>query len=364
MGDYGLKIVLAGGGTGGHVIPAIAIADEAVDRGNEVSFVGTSDRIEADLVPGAGYRIDFVAVKPLAGGGVGRKIKGLAYAPISVISSMKVLKRLSPNVVIGVGGYVAGPVVLGAKLMGIPTALLEQNATVGLSNKILARLVKRAFVSYEGAMQEFPAKRVELTGNPVKRSILEAAGKPRVQGQGKVRVLVMGGSQGALAIDRMIPQAMSIAQLGGEVQVLHQCSKGRADQVESEYERAGVTAEVVDFIDDTASAFLKTDLVVARAGATTVSELTVMGLPAVFLPYPYHADLQQEKNAAPMGDAGAAVIFKEKETTSQELADAIARFVRDADYRERAARASRELGRPDAAKRVVDGLLKIARRDA
>ncbi len=364
MSDRGLKIILAGGGTGGHVIPAIAIADEAVDRGNEVGFVGTSDRIEARLVPGAGYPIDFVAARPLAGGGVDRKIKGLAHAPVSVIGSMKLLRRLAPNVVIGVGGYVAGPVVLGARLMGIPTALLEQNATVGLSNKILARLVRRAFVSYESAMQAFPAKRVELTGNPVKRSILEAAGKPRAPGRGKVRVLVMGGSQGALAIDSMIPQAMSVARLGGEAQVLHQCSKGRNGQVESEYERAGVTAEVVDFIDDTASAFLNTDLVVARAGATTVSELTVMGLPAVFLPYPHHADLQQEKNAAPMNDAGAAVIFKEKETTLRELADAIARFVRDSDYRERAAKASLALGRPDAARRVVDGLMKIARRDA
>ncbi len=364
MNDHGLKIILAGGGTGGHVIPAIAIADEAANRGNEVGFVGTSDRIEARLVPGAGYRIDFIKVKPLAGGGVGRKVKGLAHAPVSVISSMKLLKSLCPNVVIGVGGFVAGPVVLGAKLMGIPTALLEQNATVGLSNKILARMVRRAFVSYESTMRAFPAKRVELTGNPVKRSILEAARKPRVRGQGKVRVLVMGGSQGARAIDQMIPEAMSIAQLGGEVQVLHQCSKGRADQVKNEYERAEVSVEVVDFIDDTASAFLDTDLVVARAGATTVSELTVMGLPAVFLPYPHHADLQQEKNAAPMSAAGAAVIFKEKETTPQELADAISRFVRDNDYRQRAAKASLGLGRPDAARRVVDGLMKIAKRDA
>ena len=364
MSDHGLKIILAGGGTGGHVIPAIAIADEAADRGCEVSFVGTADRIETRLVPGAGYRIDFIKVKPLAGGGAGRKIKGLAHAPVSVVSSMKLLKRLSPDVVMGVGGYVAGPVVLGAKLMGIPTALLEQNATVGLSNKILARLVKRAFVSYESAMQPFPAKRVELTGNPVKRSILEAASRPRVPGRGKVRVLVMGGSQGALAIDSMVPQAIAGAQLGGEVQVLHQCSKGRADKVKNEYERAGVAVEVVDFVDDTASAFLNTDLVVARAGATTVSELTVMGLPAVFLPYPYHADLQQEKNAAPMNAAGAAVIFREKETPPQELADAIGRFVRDLDYRERAAKASLALGRPDAAGRVVDGLMKIAKRNA
>ncbi len=364
MSDHSLKIILAGGGTGGHVIPAIAIADEAANRGNKVSFVGTSDKIEARLVPDAGYEIDFIAVKPLAGGGVGRKIKGLAHAPLSVISSMKLLKRTAPNVVIGVGGYVAGPVVLGARLMGIPTALLEQNATVGLSNKILARMVRRAFVSYESTMRAFPAKRVELTGNPVKRSILEAAGKPRAPGRGKVRVLVMGGSQGALAIDSMIPQAISSAQLGGEVQVLHQCSKGRADKVRNEYVQAGVTVEVVDFIDDTASAFLNTDLVVARAGATTVSELTVMGLPAVFLPYPHHADLQQEKNAAPMSAAGAAVIFREKETAPQELADAIARFVRDLDYRQRAAKASLALGRPDAATRVVDGLMRIARRDA
>ncbi len=358
--ETGLKVVLAGGGTGGHVIPAIAIAQEISRRGGQVSFVGTSDRIEARLVPQAGYHIDFIKVKPLAGGSPIKLATGLAHAPMAVLKSRGLLKKIDPDVVIGVGGYVAGPVVLAARLMGVPTALLEQNATVGLTNKILSRLVTRAFVTYEATAEAFPSARVMHTGNPVKKPILEASSRPRAASSGLLRVLVMGGSQGALAIDRRVPEAMRLAELGGKVEVLHQCGKGRRDEVIESYGDAGVFARVVEFIDDTASAFLETDLVVARSGATTVSELTVMGLPAIFLPYPHHSDRQQEKNAAPMAENGAAVVLDEKATGARELADAIAHFAGDSLALERAADASRELGRPDAAQAVVDELTSIA----
>jgi UDP-N-acetylglucosamine--N-acetylmuramyl-(pentapeptide) pyrophosphoryl-undecaprenol N-acetylglucosamine transferase len=362
MSRDGIGLVLAGGGTGGHVIPALAIAEEVVRRGGEARFVGTSDRIEARLVPGAGFEIDFIKARPLAGGGPSGLALGLGSAPFSVARSIRLLRRTRPDVVIGVGGYVAGPVVLAAWLMGTPTAVLEQNATVGLANRILARVVTRAFVTYEETADTFPGGRAEVTGNPIKSSILEAAdARPRRPSGGPVRVLVMGGSQGALAIDTRVPQAMARADLGGLVNVLHQCGEGREQEVLAGYREAGIEADVVTFIDDTAGAYLEADLVVARAGATTVAELTVMGLPAVFLPYPHHKDRQQEKNAAPMAAAGAAIILDERETGIDELADAIGRLVRDAEGREAAARAARELGRPDAVTRIADGLFEIAR---
>ncbi|MBW2276783.1 MAG: undecaprenyldiphospho-muramoylpentapeptide beta-N-acetylglucosaminyltransferase, partial [Deltaproteobacteria bacterium] len=301
MSTTDLSVVLAGGGTGGHVIPALAIAEEVVRRGGSARFVGTSDRIEARLVPQAGFEIDFIKARPLAGGGVTGLTLGLGSAPFSAARSIKLLRRVRPDVVIGVGGYVAGPVVLAAWLLRLPTAVLEQNATVGLANKILARVVTRAFVTYEETVAAFPGGRAEITGNPIKSSILEAAKKkPKEGGGGKVRVLVMGGSQGALAIDTRVPRAMARADLAGRVKVLHQCGADREQEVAASYREAGIEARVVDFIDDTASAYLETDLVVARAGATTISELTVIGLPAVFLPYPHHKDRQQFKNAAPM----------------------------------------------------------------
>jgi len=362
MSRDGLKVVLAGGGTGGHVIPAIAVAEEIASRGGEARFIGTADRLEARLVPKAGFAIDYIEVRPLRGGGATGVARGVASVPRATLRSVSLLRRLTPDVVLGVGGYVAGPVILAAKLMRRPTAVLEQNATVGFSNRVVARLVDRAFVTYEETMAAFPSRRVELTGNPVKRAILEAREKPRPPRRGRARLLVMGGSQGAFAIDTRVPEALGKAELGGAVEVLHQCGKGRRESVAAEYAKRGVDAVVVEFIDDTASAYLDADLVVARAGATTVAELTAMGLPAVLIPYPHHADRQQEKNAAPMRSKGAAIVLDEKSTGVAELAAAVRGLLTDESALAAAAAASAALGRPDAAQRIVDGLDRLARR--
>jgi len=355
-----LTVVLAGGGTGGHVIPAIAVAEEITCRGGEARFVGTADRLEARLVPNAGFRIDFIEVRPLRGAGAFGVLRGAASLPAAVLRSIALLKEIEPDVVLGVGGYVAGPVVLAAKFLRKPTAILEQNATVGLSNRAVAHLVDRAFVTYEETMRAFPQRRVELTGNPVKRAILEARDKPRRPRRGRPRLLVMGGSQGALAIDTRVPEAVGEAGLAGAVEVLHQCGVGRRDSVAAKYATRGIDAVVVEFIDDTASAYLDADLVVARSGATTVSEITAMGLPAVLIPYPHHADRQQEKNAAPMRCAGAAIVLDEKSTGVGELADAVRGLLCDESALASAAAASAALGRPDAARRITDGLERLA----
>lgn len=354
-------VVLAGGGTGGHVIPAIAVAKEIVRRGGTVSFVGTEERLEATLVPKSGFEIDFVHVHPLVAGGLRRALFSLASVPPALATSAVVLGRRKPDVVMGVGGYVAGPVVLAARMMGKPTAVLEQNALVGMTNRLLARVVDRAFVSYEATLKAFPRGVAVLTGNPVKESIVEASRKSRAEMPSeKTRVTVMGGSQGALAIDERVPRAMSLAGIKDNVVVVHQCGAERQERVRAAYASAGIEATVVSFIDDTASLFLETDLVVARAGATTIAELTVMGLPAILLPYPHHKDRQQERNADPMRARGAALVLDERTTGVDELAEAIRLFVTDSEKRESAATAARGLGRPDATVAVVDGIFSLA----
>jgi UDP-N-acetylglucosamine--N-acetylmuramyl-(pentapeptide) pyrophosphoryl-undecaprenol N-acetylglucosamine transferase len=361
MTDRPLRLVIAGGGTGGHVIPAIAIADEVVRRGGTVRFVGTRDRIEARLVPAAGYGIDFIEARPLAGGGGLGVVRGALAAPAAVARSIRLLGLTSPRVVLGVGGYVAGPVVLAGRLRGLPVAVLEQNAAVGLANRLLARLVDRAFVAYESTLEDFPAGRAVVTGNPVRVALVRAAGEQRPQrSAGCIGLLVMGGSQGARTIDLRVPEALARTGLGPRLRVLHQCGGDRRSEVASAYAAAGIEAEVVPFIEDTAAAYAAADLVVARAGATTISELTVFGLPAVLLPYPHHADRQQERNAEPMRQAGAAIVIDERRTGIGELAAAVTGLLGDPDRLRTAAVAARSLGRPDAAERIVDGLSELA----
>ncbi len=357
----GPLIVLAGGGTGGHVIPAIAVAEEIVRQGGRVHFVGTRDRLEAKLVPEAGFEIDFIHVLPLLGNSISKKAAGLACLPLSLARSIGLLRKLGPDAVMGVGGYVAGPVVFGAKMLGIPTALLEQNAKVGFTNKRLAGLVARAFVSYEETASRFPKGKATWTGNPVKSSIVDAALEKKTVKKGRLHLLVMGGSQGASAIDDRVPSALIAANLCKKVTVTHQCARQNEDKVRRAYADAVIDAEVIPFINDTARAYAKADLVIARSGATTVSELCAMGLPAVFLPYPHHKDRQQEMNAAPMKAAGAAVVLDEKTTTTLDLANAVEMFVNDEAYRMRAGAAAASLGRKDAAIRIAEALLSLAR---
>lgn len=359
MNKTSFRVVIAGGGTGGHIIPAIAVANEVVNSGGWVRFVGTEGRIEEKLVPQAGYGIDFIKVKPLAGGGLFHKLNGLASVPLSVVTSMSLLRKLRPGVVIGVGGYVAGPVVLAARLMGIPTALLEQNATIGLANKLLKPIVKKAFVSYERTLSEFSTGRAEYTGNPVKKEILEAATKPKESSE-TIHILVMGGSQGAKAIDERVPLALAAADIAGKINVVHQGKQSNLASVQEIYQAANILAHTVSFIENTASAFHRADLVIARSGATTVAELTVMGLPAIFLPYPHHADKQQEKNAQPMKDANAAIVLDEKTTGVEELTATIQQFVNHPKQLQAAAKASKKLGKPDAAKEIASRLLELA----
>lgn len=356
-------VVLAGGGTGGHVIPAIALAQTLRERGATVRFIGTRGRLEERLVPEAGFDIDYIDVRPLTGKSVVQRILGLLSVPPAVLRSARLLRRMNPDVVMGVGGYVAGPAVLGAAVLGVPTAVLEQNATLGLTNRLLSRWIDRAFVSYESLLSVFPPDVARVTGNPLKPSIINASKQKKRRRKGSaVRILVMGGSQGAKAIDEWVPTAIAKGGIAELVRVQHQCGTGRETEVLGAYQQAGIDVSVVPFIDDTAEAFLNSDLVVARSGATTVSELCAMGLPAVLLPYPHHTDRQQEKNAEPMRRCGAAVVLDEKTSSVEEMASAIREFVVNETKRKASASAAKALGRIDAASMIADALQTMLKR--
>jgi UDP-N-acetylglucosamine--N-acetylmuramyl-(pentapeptide) pyrophosphoryl-undecaprenol N-acetylglucosamine transferase len=357
-----IKVVLAGGGTGGHIIPAVAIADELSNQGVWVRFIGTKGRIEEKLVPKAGYGIDYINVRPLKGNNILEKMLAIGSVPVSVVKSAFLLKQLSADFVLGVGGYVAGPVVLAAKIMGIPTALLEQNATVGLTNKLLSRITDKAFVAYMETAEDFPEGRAFYTGNPVKQSILDASAKKTFNSSGKINILVMGGSQGAMTIDNRVPEALAVANLKDKATVLHQTKSDSVKQVEKSYIEKGIKAVTTSFIEDTASAYSAADILIARSGATTVAEACVMGLPAVFLPYPHHSDKQQEKNALPMQKAKAAHILNEQTTTIEDLAIAIDDFAGNSDKRRQAAEAARRLAKPDAAFTIANKIVQMAKK--
>jgi UDP-N-acetylglucosamine--N-acetylmuramyl-(pentapeptide) pyrophosphoryl-undecaprenol N-acetylglucosamine transferase len=249
--------------------------------------------------------------------------------------------------------------------MGIPTAVLQQNATVGLTNKLLAHFVARAFVTYESTIADFPRGVALLTGNPVGQKILAAAkskeGSAEPRKRSRFNLLVMGGSQGARAIDDWAPRAIASVSERLKLEVLHQCGSSNRSAVKELYRKAGITARVVSFIDDMASAYTWTDLVISRSGATTVSELTVMGLPAVLLPYPHHKDLQQAKNAEPMKRAGAAIVLDERSDSWKDMSAAVISFLEnDADLLA-ARHAAANLGRPAAAQIIVDELVALSR---
>jgi UDP-N-acetylglucosamine--N-acetylmuramyl-(pentapeptide) pyrophosphoryl-undecaprenol N-acetylglucosamine transferase len=278
---------------------------------------------------------------------------------------MRFLRSHAPDVVMGVGGYVAGPVVLGARLLRIPTAFLEQNATLGLTNKLLLRFVERVFVAYASLATQLPEGVVIETGNPVKNQIIEASEKRRRRKRkgALMNILVMGGSQGARAINERAPEAIAKSGCSACVSVRHQCGEGNVAEVASAYRARKIDATVVPFISDTAAAYSDADLVISRSGATTISELAIMGMPAVLLPYPHHRDRQQERNAEPFGATGAAVVLSEAETGIEEMADAVRRFIGDRNVLMRASEAAAALARPAAAERIADALFSLAGRD-
>ena len=352
------RVIVAGGGTGGHLFPGIAVVEELSRRNPdlEVVFVGTERGIESRVVPQLGHRLELIEVSPLKGRSATELLRSVAALPGAAARAMAILREHRPDLVIGVGGYASGPLLAAAAARGVPTAILEQNAHVGLTNRMLAKIVGRAYVTFPETAASFGDKRARVSGNPVRRAFVEAARRAHTDPEGAEararRVFVLGGSQGSQALNQTVPDAL--AGLG--IEVLHQTGATMRDAVEARYRALGVRAEVVAFIDDMPSAYASAALVIARAGATTVAELCAVGRPSILIPYPFAANDHQRKNAEALEREGAAICTPQDRLDAPSLAATVRELMASPERRRAMSESARRFGRPDAAASIVDDL--------
>lgn len=349
------RVVIAGGGTGGHVFPALALAEALAGRGADVHMVGTAAGLEARIVPGAGYPLRLVPGAPVRGGGAVRALGGLVAALRGVRAARGILRELAPQVVVGVGGYASVAAVLAARLAGLPAVLQEQNAIPGLANRVLGRVSRRVCLGFAGAASYFPAGRAVYTGNPIRAAVLRGAGAG-------TDLFVFGGSQGARRVNQAVVGALpALAPRLGTRGILHQTGTADLETVRRGYDAAGVAGDVRAFIDDMGAAYGRAALVVARAGAMSCAEITARGLPAVFVPYPYAADDHQRHNAASIVAAGGAEMVLDAAFDAAAAVRVVGGLLDDPARCARMAAASRAFGRPEAASAVADVVLAVAR---
>jgi UDP-N-acetylglucosamine--N-acetylmuramyl-(pentapeptide) pyrophosphoryl-undecaprenol N-acetylglucosamine transferase len=371
MTTKSLRVVIAGGGTGGHLYPGIAVARELLERRPQavITFAGTARGIESKVVPREGFTLDQLRSRGLKGKGIGDRVRGAAMVPLGLVDSWRIVSARRPHLVIGVGGYSSGPVVLVAALRGIPTLLLEQNAVPGLTNRLLARFVRAAAVTFESSRSYFGDKAF-VSGNPVRQEFVSgvATGGASGTGEGQQahesaggRILIFGGSQGAHAINvAMVEAAPRLAAVGAGLRVTHQTGERDVEMVRTGYRAAGLQADVEPFLYDMGRRLAEADVIVCRAGATTLAEITAAGKAAILIPLPTATDDHQRKNAEALVTEGAAEMLLQSEMTGATLADRVMRLRAEPERRMRMARAARSLAKPDAAKVIADRALAVA----
>lgn len=346
------RLMVMAGGTGGHVFPGLAVANRLQQEGWEIRWLGTADRMEADLVPKHGIEIDFIKVKGLRG----QSLKKLISAPWQIINAVlqarKHLQQWKPDAVLGMGGYVSGPGGLAAWTLGIPVILHEQNGVAGLTNRWLSKIATKVFQAFPGAFSN-----AEVVGNPVRQDLLNLTPPQQrfAERSGPIRILVMGGSQGARILNQTVPAVME--SLGHEYQVLHQVGAGNKQQVVTDYQRRGVaTAEVTEFIDDIAHAYSWADVVICRSGALTVSELAAVGLGAIFIPF-MHKDRQQAINGDYLVDQNAAYMIEQPNLTVEVLTSQIQQL--DRQKLQTLAENAKVAAKPDADIQVAQAIKQL-----
>lgn len=347
-----MRLIMAGGGTGGHLFPGLAVAREFQRRDPmmEILFIGTKQGIESRILPREGFRLETIPIRGLKGRGLRGLAEALHGLPLSLWRSLGILRRLRPDCVIGLGGYSSGPVVLAAKLRKIRSAVMEQNLRPGFTNRILGKLVDRVFTAYDESSAYFPRGKVVVAGNPVRWQEL-----PKVARDEKFTLLVFGGSAGAHRINLGAVEALKkLRDLASGLRVIHQT--GEADFVATRRAYGGLPfeAEVLPFIERMDEAYGRADLVLCRAGASTLAELTAFGKAAILVPYPYAAYDHQRWNAQALRERGAAEMILDRELDGERLAGSIRTIYQDRQRLETMGRAAKKLGKPEAAKRIVD----------
>jgi UDP-N-acetylglucosamine--N-acetylmuramyl-(pentapeptide) pyrophosphoryl-undecaprenol N-acetylglucosamine transferase len=351
-----MNVVIAAGGTGGHLYPAVAVAREFLrqDPATRVVFVGTLRGIESTVLAHEGFELELIGAKPLMGKRLLERVQALAAVPASLGQSSRLLKKRQADLVIGVGGYTSPTVLLAAFLRRIPSVILEPNAYPGLANRVVAPLARRIFLAFESGKQFFRQKTVRVVGMPVRRAFLEqrAAGETHSPSSSR-HLLIFGGSQGAKAINTAVIEALPALQAIKELRITHQTGSQDHDRVTAAYRKAGLSAEVVPFLYDMPAVLRSADLVVARAGGMTLAELTVCGKPAILIPLPTAIYNHQALNAAVMESAGAAVVLPQSDLHGARLADTITAILNNPDRLRAMSAGSAGIGRSDAAEVIV-----------
>ncbi len=362
-----IKLVITGGGTGGHLFPGVAIAEELASFCPvDIMWIGTGRAVEKRVLKEMPWDYRVLSVAPIKG----KSIAGLARAafsiPLSTGRALGMLRNFSPDIVLGVGGYVSGPVILAAKILGVPSAIHEQNFLPGLANKIASRFANKVYTSFKGSSRYFSGKEVECLGNPVRRQILDDARyqSKEVDPYRQFRILILGGSQGASGLNRIVSSALKILhQSGLRFHAIHQTGEAQKDEISNSYAESGMKVKVEPFIDRIGIAYSWADLIICRAGATTLAEITAIGKPAICIPFPHAADGHQELNARTLAEAGAALCFNEADLGAVTLASNIEALMTDPARLRQMGERSKTLGRPNAARDIAASILRLCKSD-
>ncbi len=362
------RVAVCGGGTGGHIFPGLSILEAISDSiPIEVMWIGTGREVEKRILKTKEVKYKFeykwIDARPFYGVELKNLLKGGFLLPLSIIKARGILRAFSPDILLGIGGYVAGPVIIAAYLSRVPVVLHEQNVIPGLTNRLGGRFSKKIFISFKGAERWFPKNKTMLTGNPVREEFLTVGEFKRdfqANGNRPWRILTIGGSQGARAINRLVSASLSIlAKSGMKIEAVHQTGKNDMEYAQKIYNDAAIKANVVPFIDNMKDAYLWADLVICRAGAGTCAELSITATPSILIPYPHAASGHQLENAKELQGAGASIVLEESHVGPERLASTIEDTLRSPQRLKAMSVAAKKLARPDAAKIVAEEMIKI-----
>ncbi len=354
-----MRIIIAGGGTGGHIFSALAIAEEIKNRSedNRILFVGTQNGLEKDIIPKMGFDLEFINSRGFVGKGTGEKIRAVISALDGIFTASRIIRSFNPEVVLGVGGYASGPTVLCARLRSIPTAICEQNMVPGLTNRLLSRFSDKIFLTFAGSAKYFSQKKSVLTGNPLRPEFRQKSNEHKPETDGQKTILVIGGSQGAAALNRVVPRALAKVTVG-KLEIFHQTGKKNEDMVRSTYNELKLNSNVFSFRNDIAELYRKSDLIISRAGAGTISEITATGKASILIPLPHAAHDHQLLNARFMEKAGASLVIEENILDETGLSNRI-NCILNTQKLHQMSNMSLKLAKPDAADLIVEQLCSL-----
>jgi UDP-N-acetylglucosamine--N-acetylmuramyl-(pentapeptide) pyrophosphoryl-undecaprenol N-acetylglucosamine transferase len=351
-----MKVIIAGGGTGGHLFPGIAIAEEFLkrDQSNSILFIGTERGLEKRILGNLGFKLITLEVEGIKGKGLMKAINASLKIPVGLVQSYRLIREFCPDIVIGVGGYSSGPAVMAAHFMGIKTAVAEQNALPGITNRILGKFVDRIFITFSETKKWFPGNKAIISGNPVRASFFAGVQESKRCADSFI-LLIFGGSQGAHSINMAVLNALPYLKgMEAKLKIIHQTGSTDVDTVSEAYRSHRIDAEVLPFITDMARAYRNADLLICRAGATSIAEVTACGKAAILIPFPYAANDHQTKNAEALVKAGAAVLMKEADLDGKKLAEVIVYFYNHRELISGIEVKSASLGNKKAASDIVD----------